>query len=782
MVYINKKKGKAKKMKKLISMLTATAMLMSATAALAAAPSAYDAKPYPAGVETSDTDGQMNLAVIANGDVKIYGDTMYIEGSVYSNGTIYGGNGQGNVIKGAFISGTENQTETGAAGATAIRYGYVHVDDDGNTDVTNAYSVGLEHEGAILDKNTSFDYSYTPYTYPEIANYVESQSANQWRAVATISEDTHFGTLSDVNGAGLIIDATEKDITVVVDELSVGANPFIQVVGDHHVNLYVKNWVQNGGANVNLGLAVTDGNYSNWDLIDQFASNAYPIYAADANGIPRPKQDIIEKLNPNQIDLYIDTESGVLNLQGAKIAANIHTNAETLQIGMNAEIYGNIESGATSFETVGSGYINGKVIVPNAASTIHNSSCIQGQLITDTLLINGAGSILNQTDSLNVAKPSETNKPSDDKNLHLDIIEDVVYVVIGDGSKPQFTLNKNTNYKWSIGDYSKVWYGTNSLNENEWNPGYMTADDVTFDYNQWGAVQPGDEVIVKATSVDDANIYDTAKIVFVASADDIPKTDPTPTPAPVPDGDEIDLNGVGYAYIFGYEPEISYEYDEATGGHLVAKVQMAPEDAVTREQVAAMIMRLLDQKYDTKNVEYALTDNMKQHEGTWYARGLAYLAGKGTFDGVASVETGAVTRGEVAKLVAYGLNLTKTTKTAFADISANPYKSYIESMVSYGYMQGMSDTEFQPDRVMTRAEFCSMFNHIIGREDSLLVGADGTEVTPQLYSIVDLDGHWAKDVMLKATSAYGEDGYVDIETRLANIRNELDKYDAQKWF
>ena len=40
--------------------------------------------------------------------------------------------------------------------------------------------------------------------------------------------------------------------------------------------------------------------------------------------------------------------------------------------------------------------------------------------------------------------------------------------------------------------------------------------------------------------------------------------------------------------------------------------------------------------------------------------------------------------------------------------------------------------------------------------------------------------HWAYEVCLKATSAYDAEGYVDVETRIANIRNVLDQYDAQK--
>jgi hypothetical protein len=210
---------------------------------------------------------------------------------------------------------------------------------------------------------------------------------------------------------------------------------------------------------------------------------------------------------------------------------------------------------------------------------------------------------------------------------------------------------------------------------------------------------------------------------------------------------------------------------------------MAPEESVTREQVAAMIMRMIDQKYDTGDVDYPLTDNISSHAGTWYERGLAYIASKGAFDDVDEVFTEPVTRGEVAKLVAYGLNLSDRTETAFQDIADSPYKQYIETMAAYGYMEGESDTEFAPDKYMTRAEFCSMFNHIIGREDARLEAADGTVVTPQLFYFVDLpDDAWYTPVMLRATCAYDNNGYVDIETRLANIRNTLDKYDSQKLF
>jgi hypothetical protein len=260
-------------------------------------------------------------------------------------------------------------------------------------------------------------------------------------------------------------------------------------------------------------------------------------------------------------------------------------------------------------------------------------------------------------------------------------------------------------------------------------------------------------------------------------------------PIPIP----INLKGVGYAYIFGYEPDlierVKVTDDEGNeSGAWNVEIRMAPEDPVTREQVAAMLMRMIDQLYDTKDISYPVTDNISEHAGTWYERGLAYLASKGAFDGIDKVHTGSVTRGEVAKLVAYGLGvgdapIYSSYPNTFEDISDSEYKQYILTMYALGYMQGESDTEFAPDKIMTRAEFCSMFNHIIGRENALLEAADGTQVTPQLYYFVDLpDTAWYTPVMLRATSAYDSDGYADIDTRLSNIRNILDNYDSQKMF
>ena len=56
-----------------------------------------------------------------------------------------------------------------------------------------------------------------------------------------------------------------------------------------------------------------------------------------------------------------------------------------------------------------------------------------------------------------------------------------------------------------------------------------------------------------------------------------------------------------------------------------------------------------------------------------------------------------------------------------------------------------------------------------------------SQVTADTYYFSDMKDttHWAYEICLKATSAYTDDGYVDVETRNANIRNILDQFDAQ---
>ena len=245
------------------------------------------------------------------------------------------------------------------------------------------------------------------------------------------------------------------------------------------------------------------------------------------------------------------------------------------------------------------------------------------------------------------------------------------------------------------------------------------------------------------------------------------------------------LDGATFAYIFGYEPTINRVFDEE--GNLVsadAEVFMGMDDNVTVEQVSAMLMRLLDQENFTKGQAYKVTDSIRPYRSTWFARGLAYQVSVGGLDAEGSIPLGDVSRGLVAKLVSHALRLNLTDEVPFSDVSGNPYEEDIKKVYAYGYMKGVSKDSFAPDDIMTRAEFCQLFNNIIGRDKMGLTALDEDgnkyEVTAEDYSFVDMSpSHWAYETCLKATSAYDDNGYVSMSKRQENIRNKVDDYDSQ---
>ena len=264
--------------------------------------------------------------------------------------------------------------------------------------------------------------------------------------------------------------------------------------------------------------------------------------------------------------------------------------------------------------------------------------------------------------------------------------------------------------------------------------------------------------------------------------DEDPKEEPEEEPET--EDTSIDLKGATYAYIFGYEPVIKSVTDEDGNQTTVAEIDMGMDDAVTTEQVSAMLMRLLDQQNFTKGKAYKVTPSVEPYRNEWYARGLAYQVSVGGLPAEGGIGVGNVTRAKVANLVAHALKLNLSAETPFTDIAGNPYENSIKKVYAYGYMRGVGENTFAPDEIMTRAEFCQLFNNIIGRDEMGLTAldADGNPytITPADYSIVDMSPeHWAYEACLKATSAYDDDGYVSLAKRKENIRNKLDAYDSQ---
>ena len=660
-------------MKKILAAVLSSAMALTSVSAFAAEPWSYDGNTYESmGYTSDDPDGEFNLAVIANSDVHIYGDAMYIKGSVYSNGNIYVGDGQGNKIDGLFISGTESSVDESMDGnnLTWVCDGYIHVNDNGTRDGITYYSTKPEYAGAVKDGDTSFDCAYTPYEIPFIENVIEYANGNQWYpGLLMVSEDTHYKTL-DVGGEGLIIDTTAGDVTIVIDKFNDTTNSaYIKVRGENTANIYINDYATRGTSTSSVTMTLLNERVDGTDI------RKYSTNDNDVRGY-------IEKMgDPDKINLYINTSLNAVDFRNTNICANIYSNADSLTFSGGGKTLGNVSSGAFDFTITGGGtYVNGIVCVPDAGSRVVDSGTLYGQLHTDTLTINGAGRIIWQADSALAAASEPTPEPT---------------------------------------------------------------------------IAP----------------------------------EPEPTEEPdIPGGDFIDPSSFQNAYIFGYEPVL----DE--NGNVLWLV-MEPEANTTVEEVAAMVTRIVDQVAADEIADNSYAEFVPACSG-WAYKAMTYMSAKGAFNEGNMNGYKNITRGEAAKLIALGFNVPITENASnFTDVAGNKNEAYIASLEQYEYVLGDGTGYFRPDDNLSRVEFCAMFNHILGRTNTVYdwtteianyfteeIGDGSTVVTPYYYGFTDADAwyaeDWYADTLLKATSAFTQ-GKVDVQLRKENIRNKLDDYDSQ---
>jgi len=209
-----------------------------------------------------------------------------------------------------------------------------------------------------------------------------------------------------------------------------------------------------------------------------------------------------------------------------------------------------------------------------------------------------------------------------------------------------------------------------------------------------------------------------------------------------------------YAYIFGYNDSI-----------------MGAEGPLLRSEVSAMVHRLVKQNgklgdfvYDAANPSFA------DIAGEWFQSGIEYVHHQGGFkaaEGTNVYPYAQVTRGEAFKIVALGLGFTEDTTLS--------NQQYAELLQSLGYLVGDENGNLNAGSFITRAEFCTLYNRIIGRQNAVLEDKDGNVITAETYGFTDMTDSsvWYYADMVRATSAY-KDGFVDIELR--GIRNVLDDY------
>ena len=190
-----------------------------------------------------------------------------------------------------------------------------------------------------------------------------------------------------------------------------------------------------------------------------------------------------------------------------------------------------------------------------------------------------------------------------------------------------------------------------------------------------------------------------------------------------------------------------------------------------RGEASSVLYRLLKQNEKLRGFVYSesLEPLFSDIASRWDRSAIEFTTYLGVYDTSADkiYVDAPIARGEAFKLFAIALDMTDETDLAFDD--------YANMLIEKGYVVGDENGNINVNNNITRAEYCKIYNLIIGRDEMSLVDQDGNEITPETYGFTDFDdSDWYYEIMLKATSAY-TNGKVDLSKRA--IRNVIDDYE-----
>ena len=221
---------------------------------------------------------------------------------------------------------------------------------------------------------------------------------------------------------------------------------------------------------------------------------------------------------------------------------------------------------------------------------------------------------------------------------------------------------------------------------------------------------------------------------FYAGAEGEPLPVPGPTPAP----------GEIWGESAGLETEtVEREVDSIllTGGHKaymngVAGGYFLPDKAMTRAEAAQMLYNLLAAKPAVSSSRFpdvALT--------AWYGRAVNALAQAGVFAGYKDGTFGptdTITRASFVTALSKCFTMAGAT-ASFSDVPETHWAyPYIAAATSMGWIRGVGNGQFQPDRGITRAEAVTVMNAALGRT------GEGFAADRDIQKFKDVPAtHWA---------------------------------------
>ena len=153
-----------------------------------------------------------------------------------------------------------------------------------------------------------------------------------------------------------------------------------------------------------------------------------------------------------------------------------------------------------------------------------------------------------------------------------------------------------------------------------------------------------------------------------------------------------------------------------------------PSDNIIRAEVVTIFFRLLSDEFRT---EMWRQDNPFSDVGLnqWYNNAISTMTNAGIVQGLPNgtfAPRQAITRAEVAAIVARFFDENYNGPLRFTDIAGHWAEEYINRLASYGWVVGSGDGTFRPNQLMTRAEVAALVNRMLNRVpgslESLLPG------------------------------------------------------------
>lgn len=138
-----------------------------------------------------------------------------------------------------------------------------------------------------------------------------------------------------------------------------------------------------------------------------------------------------------------------------------------------------------------------------------------------------------------------------------------------------------------------------------------------------------------------------------------------------------------------------------------------PENSVTRAQIAQIFYRLLKDQNVTATVNFS---DVKPD--AWYAEAVNALGSLGIISGVGKGKFDpdrAITRAEFCAVAARFAKVNSSADCPFDDVNTRDwYYQAVATAASYGWVTGMSDGSFHPNNVISRAQAATIINRMLG--------------------------------------------------------------------